>query len=139
MMKMELHSIKKYHKIRDHCHYTGKYRGAAHNTCTLRYRTPKEIPVIFHNGSTYDYHFIINELAKQFEGKFECLGENPEKYITFFSVPINKELDNGKSIKYKIEFIDCLGLCQANYQNLLIIHLKFTAKGVEGVNQYVIL
>ena len=77
-------------KVRDHSHYTGKYRGAAHNTCNLRYKIPKNIPVIFHNGSTYDYHFIIRELVKEFEGNFECLGENTEKYITF-SVPIKKK------------------------------------------------
>ena len=46
-------------KVRDHCHYTGKFRGAAHSICNLRYKIPKEIPVVFHNGSTYDYHFII--------------------------------------------------------------------------------
>ena len=86
---------KKYHKVRDHYHYTGKNRSAAHNTCNLKCKTPKEIPVVFHNGFTYDYHFIIKELAKEFEGKFECLGENTEKYITF-SVPIKKQLDNGK-------------------------------------------
>ena len=45
-------------KVRDHCHFTGKYRGAAHNTCNLRYKIPKNIPVIFHNGSTYD-HFCV--------------------------------------------------------------------------------
>ena len=61
-------SNKKYSKVRDHCHYTGKYRGAAHDICNLRYKTPKEIPVIFHNGSTYDYHFIIKEVAEEFEG-----------------------------------------------------------------------
>ena len=83
-------SNKKYHKVRDHCHYTGKYRGAAHDICNLRYKIPKEISVVFHNGSTYDYHFIIKELAEEFEGEFECLGENTEKYITF-SVPIKKE------------------------------------------------
>ena len=38
------------HKVRDHCHFTGKYMGAAHNTCNLRYKVPKNIPVIFHNG-----------------------------------------------------------------------------------------
>ena len=43
----------KNHKVRDHCHYTGKYRGTAHNICNLRYKVPKEIPVVFHNGSTY--------------------------------------------------------------------------------------
>ena len=73
---------KKYHKVRDHCHCTRKYREAAHNICNLRYNTPKEISVVFHNGSTYDYHFIIKELAiEKFKGKLECLGENKEKYI----------------------------------------------------------
>ena len=55
---------KKRQKVRDHCHYTGKYRGVAHNICNLRYKVPKEIHVVFHNGSTYDYHFIIKELVK---------------------------------------------------------------------------
>ena len=93
-------------KVRDHRHFTGKYRGAAHNTCNLRYKIPKNIPVIFHNGSTYDYHFIIKELANEFDGNFECLGENTEKYITF-SVPIKKKIENKNiDITYKIKFID---------------------------------
>ena len=96
---------KKYHKVRDHCHYTGKYRGAAHDICNLRYKTPKDILVVFQNGSTFDYHFIIKDLVEEFEGQFECLGENTEKYITF-SLPIKKELGNDKSITYKIKFID---------------------------------
>ena len=45
---------KKHYKVRDHCHYTEKYRGAAHNICNLRYKISKEIPIVFHNGSTYD-------------------------------------------------------------------------------------
>ena len=57
-------SNKKCHKVRDHCPYTGKYRGAAHDICNLRYKIPKEIPVVFHTGSTYDYYFIIKELAE---------------------------------------------------------------------------
>ena len=93
-------------KVRDHCHFTGKYRGAAHNTCNLRYKIPKNIPVTFHNGSTYDYYFIIKEFACEFDGNFECLGENTEKYITF-SVPIKKRIDNKNiDITYKIKFID---------------------------------
>ena len=58
MQKSIYNNNKKQQKVRDHCHYTGKYRGAAHNICNLRYKVPKEIPVVFHNGSTYDYHFI---------------------------------------------------------------------------------
>ena len=78
---------KKHFKVKYHCHYTGKYRGATHDICNLRYKIPKEIPVVFYNGSTYDYHFIIKELAEEFEEQFECLGENTKKYLTF-SVPI---------------------------------------------------
>ena len=85
-------------KVRDHCHYTGKYRGAAHSNCNLKYRTTKKIPVVFHNGSTYDYHFIIKQLAREFKYYLECLGENTEKYITF-SVPIKKVLDNDNDKK----------------------------------------
>ena len=62
---------------------------AAYSICNLRHKTPKEIPVVFHNGSTYNCYFIINQLAKQFKGQLECLAENTEKYITF-SVPIKK-------------------------------------------------
>ena len=96
---------KKYQKVKDHCHYTGKFRGAAHNNCNLRYKIPKEIPVVFHNGSTYDFHFIINQLTEEFKSEFERIGENMEKYITF-SVPIKKECDKGKTVSCKLKFID---------------------------------
>ena len=72
----------------------------------MRYKIPKEIPIVFHNGSTYDYHFIIKELVKEFDGNFECLRENAEKYITF-SVPIKKKTENKDiEITYKIKSID---------------------------------
>ena len=45
-------SNKKYHKVKEHCHYAGKYRDAAHDICNLRYKIPKEISVVFYNGST---------------------------------------------------------------------------------------
>ena len=115
---------KKNYKVRDHCHYTGKYRGAAHNICNLRYKVPKEIPIVFHNGSIYEYHFIIKEFVKEFEGNFECLGENTEKYITF-SVPIKKKIENKDlEIPYKINFLIVIDLWHHHYQNLLIIYQK---------------
>ena len=135
----------KHIKLRDHCHYTGKFRGAAHSICNLRYKVPKKIPVIIHNRSTYDDHFIIKQLPEEFEGQFECLGENTEKY--FFSVLIKKEVaidendddhdvdddkdDDGKKRKrctYRISFVD--SLCQVNYQTLLIIYQEFMIKNV---------
>ena len=110
---------KKQQRVRDHCHNTGKYRGAAHNIFNLRYKIPKEIPVVFHNGSTYDYHFIIKELAKESEGNFECLGENTEKYITF-SVPIKKKIDNKDlEITYKIKFIDSYRFMSSSLSKLV--------------------
>ena len=87
----EFSTDKKYCKVRDHCHYTEKFRGAAHNNYNLRYKTPKKIPIVFHNGSTYDYHFIIKQLAIEFKGNFDCLWENTEKYITF-SAPLYKKM-----------------------------------------------
>ena len=110
---------KKNYKVRDHCHYTGKYRGATHNICNLRYKVPKEIPIVFHNGSTYDYHFIIKELVKEFKGNFECLGENTEKYITF-SVPIKKKIENKDlEITYKIKFIDSYRFMSSSLSKLV--------------------
>ena len=120
---------KNHHKVRDHCLYTGKYRRAAHDICNLRYKTPKEIPIAFHNDSTYNYDFIIKKLAKEFKGQFECLRENTEKYITF-SVPIKKELGNSKTITYKLKFIDTLRFMSSNLSDLLITYMKFTAKSV---------
>ena len=70
---------KKYHKVRVHLYYTGKYRGTTCNLCHLRYKTPKEIPVVFHGGSKYDYHFIIKDLAEERKGQLDSLGENTEK------------------------------------------------------------
>ena len=54
------------HKGRDHCHYTGKYRGAVNNICYLKNSVPKKIPITLHDGSNYDYQFIIKELAEEF-------------------------------------------------------------------------
>ena len=82
---------KKYHKVRDHCHYTVEYKGAAHNIYNLKYSGPKKISIVFHNGSNYVYHFIIKELAEDFKKQFSCLGENAEKYITL-TVPIEIEV-----------------------------------------------
>ena len=85
----------------------------------MRYEVPKEIPAVFHNGSTYDYHFIIKELAKEFYGNFECLGENTGKYITF-SVPLKKNIENKDiEITYKIKFIDSYRFMSSSLSKLV--------------------
>ena len=84
------------------------------------------IPVVFHNKSNYDYHFIIKELANEFERKFECLQENTENYKSF-SVPIEKEVteidkDGNESvvtISYKIKFIDSTRFMATSLSNLV--------------------
>ena len=135
--KNDKNTFKLYHKVRYHCHYAGKFRGAAHNICNLRYKIPKEIPVVFYNGSTYDYHFIIKQLTKEFKGNFDCLGENTEKYITF-SVPIKKELNNDKAIIYKLKFIDncrfMLTSLSSLVDNLSEINKKECKKCIEKNN-----
>ena len=72
----------KNYKVRDHCHFTGKYRGAAHNKCNLNYRKPKIIPVVMHNLSGYDSHLFVKNLGFT-EGNIDCIANNDEKYITF--------------------------------------------------------
>ena len=54
-------------KVRDHCHYTGEYRSAAHSLFNSKYSVSKNIPITFHNGSNYDYHSIIKESAEEFK------------------------------------------------------------------------
>ena len=69
-------------KVKDHCHYTGRYRGAAHNECNINYRNPNFTPVIFHNLSGYDSHLFIKNLGFS-EGNIDCIPNNEEKYISF--------------------------------------------------------
>ena len=82
---------KKYCKVRDHCHYTGEYRGAEDSICNLRYSVLKEIPRVFHNGSNYNYHLIIKELAEEFPKYFIYLGKDIAKCIPF-AISIKRKL-----------------------------------------------
>ena len=56
---------KKYRRVRDHCHYTGEYRGDVHSICNLKYSVAKNIAIVFHNGSNDDYHFFIKMLVEE--------------------------------------------------------------------------
>ena len=100
-------------KVRNHCHHTGKYRGAAHSSCNLRYRIPDYIPVVFHNLAGYDTHLFIKELAKH-ASKIGIITENTENYISFsVKVELDKFIDkagkivlNEKSKEIELRFID---------------------------------
>ena len=105
--------LKNDNKVRDHCHYTGRYRGAAHNKCNLKYRKPKDVPVFFHNLSGYDSHLFIRSLASPNPKEYiECIPNNEEKYITFTKNKIVGQYTNKKGeVKdktFKIVFKDSL-------------------------------
>ena len=114
-------------KVKDHCHYTGKFRGAAHSKCNLNYNVQKEIPIIIHNAS-YDTHFMLNQLAIEFKGELNCL-TIIWKNISLFLYELKKKLLIIMVIKKQLHtnsnLLIVLDLCQIYYQNLLITHLKF--------------
>ncbi|KYN22125.1 hypothetical protein ALC57_05484 [Trachymyrmex cornetzi] len=70
-------------RVRDHCHLTGRYRGPAHSNCNLNYKNSMYIPIIFHNLSGYDAHFIIKEIATAYDGNVDVLPITKENYISF--------------------------------------------------------
>ena len=72
-------------KVRDHCHYTGRYRGSACNSCNLKYRKPKFIPVFFHNLSGYDSHLFIKKLGTPNE-KMDCIPNNEENILALVKI-----------------------------------------------------
>ena len=109
-------------KVRDHCHFTGEYRGAAHNQCNLRCRKPRILPVIFHNLQGYDAHLFIKQLAK-LEGKLECIPSTEEKYISFSKhIKVGEYKDISGSvfpINFEIRFIDSFKFLQTSLASLV--------------------
>ena len=98
---------KHYREIRDHCYFTGKYRGVAHSIRNLRFKVSNEIPLTFQSSSNYGHHFIKKELANGFEEQFECLGEKTEEYKPF-PVPKDKEITNiDKDANESVVTISC--------------------------------
>ncbi len=109
-------------KVRDHCYFTGKFRGAAHKSCSLEARVPKFTPVYFHNLSGYDAHLFIKNLGVS-EGKIGCIPNNKEKYISFTKeVEVDKFVDKeGKErlIKRELRFLDSAKFMNSSLANLV--------------------
>ncbi|XP_036150881.1 uncharacterized protein LOC118648637 [Monomorium pharaonis] len=105
-------------RVRDHCHITGRYRGAAHSYCNLNYHNSFVIPVFFHNLSGYDAHFIIKEIANEYEGRVDLLPLNKETYISF-----TKNVSSTREKKWhncvKLRFVDSYKFLNENLGKLV--------------------
>ena len=131
-------------KVRDHCHYTGRYRGAAHNVCNLKYKKPSYTPVVFHNLANYDAHLFIKTLGYD-EGNINCIANNEEKYIsfskevtvrTYSKKAVDAEGDfyyEQKPVKHNIRFIDSFKFMSTSL-NKLVNNLPETA--LKNVGKY---
>ena len=112
-------------KVRDHCHYSGIYSGAAHSLCNLQYKIPSYIPVVFHNLSGYDAHMFIKELASSSpdEAKMGIIAKNKEAYITFLiSVEVDKYINKNEEEKSKeidLRFIDSFKFMSSSLDSLV--------------------
>ena len=136
-------------RVRDHCHYTGCYRGPAHNRCNLKFRKPKSISVFFHNLSGYDSHLFIKKIASSDKREnIKCIPNNEEKYLTFTKTVITGQYTNKKgevkdksfdivfkdSLKFLASSLEALvnNLSKEDFKNL---HKYFTPKQAEILKQ----
>ena len=109
-------------RVRDHCHYTGRYRGAAHNLCNLKYSKPNNISVFFHNLTGYDSHLFIKKLNVT-GGNIDCIPNNEENYISFSKTIKTGEYTNKKGETknkyFKIIFKDSLKFMASSLEALV--------------------
>ena len=137
-------------RVRDHCHFTGRYRGPAHNKCNLKYRKPKNISVFFHNLSGYDSHLFIKKIGCSINKNenIKCIATNEEKYISFTKTIVTGQYTNKKgkvkdktfdivfkdSLKFMSSSLEALvnNLPKEDFKNLLNY---FTPKQTELLKQ----
>ena len=125
-------------RVRDHCHYTGLYRGPAHSLRNLRYKIPSYIPVVFHNLSGYDTHLFIRKLGAH-ASDMEVIAKNEEDYISFsIKVPVEKYIDKNGEEKDKLielRFIDSFKFMSSNLDSLTK-NLVSSGKKLFGFEDY---
>ena len=78
-------------KVRDHCHVTGKFRGAAHGSCNINFQLAKKVRVIFHNLRDYHSHLFFREFDK-FDVTISLIPNGLEKYMAFFKIKTESSL-----------------------------------------------
>ena len=121
-------------RVRDHCHFTGRYRGAAHNRCNLKYSKPNNISVFFHNLAGYDSHLFIKKLGIT-EGKIDCIPNNEENYISFSKTIKTGEYKNRKGEtkdkNFRISFKDSFKFLASSIDELVKILPKEAFKNIE--------
>lgn len=100
-------------KVRDHCHITGHYRGAAHRHCNLQYRIPTFIPIFFHNLSGYDCHLFIKELG-EIPGQIKIIPKTKEKYMSF-----SKYLRVAENTFIQLRFLDSFNFLATSLDKLI--------------------
>ena len=109
-------------KVKDHCHLTGEYRGAAHQECNLKYKEPNFIPVVFHNLSGYDAHLFIKQLGVT-SGDINCIANTEEKYISFTKKilvdTITDEDDKERKVYLNNRFIDSFKFMSSGLESLV--------------------
>ena len=109
-------------KVRDHDHYTGKFRGAAHSICNLKFSKANFTPVVFHNLANYDAHLFIKNLGNE-DGYISCIPNNEEKYISFtIEIELRKYIDSGgeeRSVKHQIRFVDSYKFMASSLDSLV--------------------
>ena len=93
-------------KVRDHCHITGKYRGAAHKECNLKLRIPRNLPVIFYNLEGYDGHIIFKELNNFDNIDIKVIPKTGERYM---SIIVNNSIVFLDSLQFLKASLDSLG------------------------------
>ena len=100
-----------YKKVADHCHLTGRFRGAAHEVCNLKAKVPEFTPVFMHNLDGYDSHLFIKNMGNEF-GEITAIPNNEEKYVSFSLKIIWGEFEDNEGKKHnlyhEIRFLDSL-------------------------------